>query len=112
MLPPLEEVPEDLPPRELLAQVLSYLEIHINDRLTLPEICAAFSISRSRLERIFHTEKGCGVIDYFIKMKIDRAKELIRNGAMNITELSYHLSFTFSPVFFSPLQALHRHVTP
>ncbi len=100
MLPPLEEKPGDLPPRELLAQVLSYLEIHINDRLTLPEICEAFSISRSRLERIFHAEKGCGVIDYFIKMKIDHAKELIRNGAMNITELSYHLSFT-SPQYFS-----------
>lgn len=96
----LEEKSGDLPPKELLSQVLAFLEIHINDKLTLPEICTAFSISRSRLERIFHMEKGCGVIDYFIRMKIDRAKELIRNDAMNITELSYHLSFT-SPQYFS-----------
>lgn len=100
MLRPLEAKAGDLPPRELLSQVLSFLEIHINEKITLAEICTAFSISRSRLERIFHTEKGCGVIDYFIRMKIDRAKELIRNDAMNITELSYHLSFT-SPQYFS-----------
>ena len=99
-LRPLDGKPGDMPPEELLDEIVSYLELHVTDCLSLPQICSVFSISRSRLERIFHAEKGCGVIDYFIRLKIDRAKELIRNDAMNITELSYHLGFG-SPQYFS-----------
>ena len=42
----------------------------------------------------FHEKKGCGVMDYFIHRKIDRAKEMIRDGTMNVTEISYFLSYS------------------
>jgi AraC-like DNA-binding protein len=99
-LRPLDGGTDERPPGELADEIVTYLQLHITEKVSLPQICSAFSISHSRLERIFHAEKGCGVIDYFIRMKIDRAKELIRNDAMNITELAYHLSFA-SPQYFS-----------
>lgn len=33
-------------------------------------------------------------MDYFIHRKIDRAKEMIRDGTMNVTEISYFLSYS------------------
>ena len=80
--------------------ILSYLESHIFERLTIKQICNDNLISRTSLEMLFNEEKGCGVIDYFNKMKIDRAREIIRSGARSITEISTILSYS-SPQYFS-----------
>jgi YesN/AraC family two-component response regulator len=80
--------------------ILSYLESHIFEKLTVKQICSGNLISRSSLETLFNQEKGCGVIDYFNKMKIDRAKEIIRTGRKSISEISNILSYS-SPQYFS-----------
>lgn len=83
----------------LLEQVLQYMEFRICDQLTIEEICRAFSISRSALHALFHDKKRCGAIEYFNKMKILRAKEIIREGTMNFTEIAYFLSYSSLPYF-------------
>ncbi len=76
-----------------LEDILSYMEAHIYERLSLEMICGAFSLSRSSLQALFHEKKGCGAMDFFQHMKIERAKEIIRDGSMNMTELSGFLSY-------------------
>lgn len=83
----------------LFNQIVSYMETHICDQLTVQSICDAFSISRSTLHTVFYDRKGCGPMEYFNEMKIDKAKELIRNGIMNFTEIAYFLSFSSLPYF-------------
>ena len=84
----------------VMDSILSYLESHIFEKLTIKQICSDNLISRSSLETLFNGEKGCGVIDYFNKMKIDRAKEIIRTGKKSISEISNILSYS-SPQYFS-----------
>ncbi|HIX29139.1 MAG TPA: helix-turn-helix transcriptional regulator [Candidatus Blautia stercoravium] len=67
---------------------------YICEKLTVTDICSAFALSRSALQSLFHEKKNCGVMDYFNHMKIERAKEIIRNGNMNFTEISYFLSYS------------------
>ncbi len=38
-------------------------------------------------------------MEYFNNMKIEKAKELIRNGIMNFTEIAYFLSYSSLPYF-------------
>ena len=83
-----------------LDHILSYMEAHICEQLSLDMICGAFSLSRSSLQALFHEKKGCGVMDFFQQMKIERAKEIIRDGTMNVTEVSSFLSYG-SPQYFS-----------
>ena len=83
-----------------ITKVLQYLEYHICEQLTIAQICEAHSLSRSALQSLFHKEKGCGVIEYFNNMKIQRAKDIIRDGTMNFTEIAYFLSYS-SPQYFS-----------
>ena len=83
----------------LLDQILQYMEFHICDQLTIDEICRSFSISRSALHSLFHDKKKCGAIEYFNKMKILRAKEIIREGTMNFTEIAYFLCYSSLPYF-------------
>lgn len=88
-----EILPRKASQSERLENILSYMEFRICDRLTVEDICNTFSIGRSTLQSLFHKQLGCGAMDHFSQMKIDRAKTLIRTGSMTITEIAYFLSF-------------------
>ena len=83
----------------LFQHVIQYLEFHICESLSVPQICSSFSVSRSALQALSHEKLGCGVIEHFNKMKIDRAKDIIRDGNMNLTEIAYYLSYSSLPYF-------------
>ena len=80
-------------------EICNYLEFRICDRLTVSDLTRHFSVSRSMLQALFHEETGAGIMDYFAQLKIKRAKEIIRDGNMNLTEIAYFLSYSSLPSF-------------
>lgn len=78
----------------LYARVSSYLEEHLREKLTIEDICRANLVSRSQLQKLFREEHNCGVIDYFSHMKIEAAKQMIRENKDNFTEISEILGYT------------------
>lgn len=54
---------------------------------------------------------GCGIIDYFIDLKLRKAMELIKKGQLTITEISDILGFS-SVSYFSRLFKNRINVTP
>lgn len=96
---------------ERLSEILKYLEYHICEKLAVKDICNEFSMSRSAVQLLFHEQLNCGVIDYFNQMKIQRAKAIIRDGSMNLTEIAYFLSYSSLPYFFQAVPSCNRHVT-
>lgn len=48
----------------------------------------------SQLQRIFRSQCGCGIIEYFSQLKIQRAKELIRENTLNFTQIADYLGYT------------------
>lgn len=79
---------------QMYNNILLYLEQHLNERLTVDKICRDNLIGRSHLQKIFRNRHSCGVIDYFIFMKIDAAKQMIRERQMNYTQISDALGYT------------------
>ena len=75
-------------------RVVRYMEEHIGEHLTIDTICHDNLTGRSQLQKIFREAQGCGVIDYFSTMKIDAAKQLIRDNQLNFTEISDRLGYT------------------
>lgn len=75
-------------------RIVRYMEEHIGERLSLDTICRDTLTGRSQLQKIFREAHGCGVIDYFSSMKIDTAKQLIRDNHLNFTEISDRLGYT------------------
>lgn len=84
----------------IIGQVIHYLSLHICEPLTVRDICEGTLIGRSQLQSLFHKEKKCGVIYYFHWMKVNLAKEIIRDRRMNFSEISDYLSYS-SPQYFS-----------
>ena len=79
---------------EIFNRVVDYLENHLNTHVTIDQICKANLIGRSQLQKIFREKSGLSIIEYFSKMKIDAAKQMIRTNRLNFTQISEQLGYT------------------
>lgn len=82
------------PMEDRTAQIIAYLEQRLDQSLSIGQICRDNLIGRAQLERIFHQQTGGGVIDYFTKLKMDAARRMIREGRLNISQISARLGFS------------------
>ena len=98
-------------PNETYNRIICYMEEHVHEQLTIEKICKNTLISRSRLQKLFQELHGCGVMEFFTLMKIDTAKELIRNNQLNFTQISDRLGYT-SVHYFSRQFKKITHMTP
>ncbi len=78
---------------EFLARVQQYLEANIQRRLTLSDICRDNLVGRSYLQKVFREKTGGGAMEYFGNLKIKKAKEMIREGSHNFTEIAAMLGY-------------------
>ena len=91
--------------------VVKYLEAHIGESLSLETVADDNLMSVSKLKLLFREKTGGGPIDYFIKLKIDKAKALIREGRLNFTEIADRLGF-YSVHYFSRTFKKHTGFSP
>ncbi|MBQ6838649.1 MAG: helix-turn-helix transcriptional regulator [Clostridia bacterium] len=83
----------------ILAEITDYLSENVEKKVVFYDVVKKFNLSPSVLKKIFREQVGCGVMDYFTRLKIDRAKEMIREEKYNFTEISERLEFNKSQYF-------------
>lgn len=88
-----------------------YIQIHIEEKLSLTNICAEIGYSKSWLSRKFKRETGMTVSDYIAQQKVERAKELLVSGNRHVQEIVDLLGFQ-SHSYFSNLFKKHTGVSP
>ena len=80
--------------QEFIDRVTKYLEANLSRKLTLADICRDNLIGRSYLQKMFREKTGGGAMEYFGSLKIEAAKEKIREGSHNFTEIASMLGYT------------------
>lgn len=75
-------------------KIIFYLEEHIREFVTIEDICHDNLIGRSQLQKIFREQHQCGVIEFFTEMKVEFAKQLIRENQLNFTQISDFLGYS------------------
>jgi len=83
-----------------VANVVKVLSENVFLPLSIDQICKKTNYSRSYLFREFKAETGKSIIQYFIDLKIEKAKELLRENDLSIKEISEKLAFD-TPNYFS-----------
>ena len=81
-------------------EIEAFMSKNIHRSLSLGEIASVTNISISSLREIFRNNASCGVIEYFIDMKIEQAKKFIRDDNYNITQIAELLGYS-GPHYFS-----------
>ena len=75
-------------------KIIEYLSDNLSENLTLEQICHHCGMGRSLLLKLFREETGWSVIEYYCRLKIEKAKLMIRNGEGNFTIISQNLGYS------------------
>lgn len=88
---------EEIP---LVAAIKEYLTVRCEESVRVENICRAFGYSKSFLSRLFREYTGMSLGAFAMEKKMERARELIREGKLNFTQIAAVLSFE-DPQYFS-----------
>ncbi|MDO4618111.1 MAG: AraC family transcriptional regulator [Clostridia bacterium] len=78
---------------EILSNILAFMEDNIGRKITLDDISHFAGVSKTTVKKLFKDEIGFGACEYFTKMKIERAKELIEEERNNFTQIAELLGY-------------------
>ena len=95
----------------LAMRIKRYIENHVEDTVRVANLCETFGYGKSYLSKLFREQCGETLIGYTVRTKIDRAKQLIREGNMNFSQISELLCFD-NPQYFSRVFKRTTGMTP
>ena len=81
-------------------QVIKYMQEHITEKLSVSDICETMHYSKSYVFRQFKKTTGSSLMAYFIRLKVQCAKQMLRDSELSIAAISDALSFD-NPNYFS-----------
>lgn len=81
-------------------EILDYLKSHIYGKIKIKDIANHLDKSESAVKQIFTKYRDGGIIKYYNEIKIKEARKLIREGKLNMTQISDLLCFD-NPHYFS-----------
>ena len=91
---------KELMQNHLVHAVKKFLTENVNTIVRVSDVCAKLGYSKSYLSGLFKAQCGESIASYALRVKIDKAKDLIREKNLNFTEISDLLSFD-NPQYFS-----------
>ena len=81
-------------------QVILLLRERIDEKLTVAEICESLHYNKSYIFEQFKKATGQSVMAYFTRLKTEKAKRLLRETDLSVTQIAETLSFD-TPNYFS-----------
>lgn len=79
--------------------VIKYLEENVTERLLIEDVVAKVNYSKSFLFRTFKAQTGSTIIAYFNGLKIEKAKKLLEDTDLSVTDIAYKLGYDSQSYF-------------
>lgn len=95
----------------LLNDILSYIDEHICEKISVSTLCEHFCISTSMLHSLFRKNMNNTVKNYINELKLNKSKELIKNSTHTLSEISEMLGFS-SIHYFSRKFKAYFNISP
>lgn len=93
---------------ERIGRSITYMAQHLNQPLQVSALAAQANVSPSHYFALFKRQTGTPPIDFFIRLRMKHARELLDSTSSSVKEiaaaLGYHDPFYFSRVF----KSIHR----
>ena len=93
-----------------LRTIITYIEEHYNQELSLDEIASTINICKSECCRFFKKHMDMTIFDYILLLRIQKSLPLLRAGE-NITKVSGMVGFA-SPSYYSAIFKKYMKCTP
>ncbi|NIB42441.1 helix-turn-helix transcriptional regulator [Pseudomaricurvus alkylphenolicus] len=82
-----------------MAKVIEHLNLHYCDPLSIEQLAEAVGICRSNLSSMFKSTYGVGISEYLLTQRMEKARELIRQGKMNMLEVALAVGYNAQSSF-------------
>lgn len=83
-------------------QVVYYIKKHYTENITSELLCKEFNCSRSHLSKVFNAEMQTTLPEYITKLRIELAKNLLKNSKLDICEVALSVGFN-QPYYFTAI---------
>ena len=80
-------------PQYKLQQVIDYIQAYLDSDLSLNQLAASVQMSPHYFSRLFKETTGFTPHKYVINCRIERAKELLKQGKLSIAEIAKEVGF-------------------
>lgn len=97
--------------RALHAEAIAYLEAHLDGCIALREVAEHLGVSTYYLSRVFSEESGFTLFQYLTTLRIEKAKELLRQRGVAVAEVAAQVGYE-SANYFSKVFRKHCGVSP
>jgi AraC-like DNA-binding protein len=80
-------------PNEIVVAAVEYLRAHLDEPLSVAALTKHLGFSRARVFDLFAKETGLAPHHYLVRLRLEKATELLRNTRKSITEIAFATGF-------------------
>ncbi|MFA6775617.1 MAG: response regulator [Sphaerochaetaceae bacterium] len=95
----------------VVRKVQEYIKTNLDKRLSLSDVASVFGFSENYLSSLFSKYGDVGFVEYTTEVKMDKAKEMMRQGNYKVYEIAEALGFE-SAFYFSKVFKKHEGLSP
>jgi len=96
---------------DVVKTVISLMESNVETPLSVPELAAQVGLPRRNLERLFRQRTQSPIAQYYIRVRLEQAREMLFYGHNSIIDISVMSGFS-SPAVFSRTFRAHFGQSP
>ena len=82
-----------------ILDAVKVMESHVTDPVSLPDLAFAAGVSERQLNRLFRQKLGRSTMGYYRDLRLDKARNLLANSSLPLTEIAYVTGFANSSHF-------------
>lgn len=90
---------------------IRYMRQHINANIRMEDVAAQVGLGYSKFRKVFKDYTGFAPAQYFLRLKMERAKDYLLSTDFSCKEITYRLGFD-SASHFNKMFRLYEGVTP
>ncbi|WP_108448187.1 GlxA family transcriptional regulator [Halomonas sp. BN3-1] len=82
-----------------LQEIVALMENNLEEPIDLDELARYVSLSRRQLERLFQRNLHCSPSRYYMRLRLNRARQLLKQTSMSIIDIAAACGFVSTPHF-------------
>jgi two-component system response regulator YesN len=105
---------DDLKERELsglIAKSIKYIHENFHRNISLDDVAKEVNMSYHYFSKFFKDSVGKNFVDYLTERRIEKSKEILKDGAVSIKEVCYQIGYS-DPNYFSKIFKKITGITP
>lgn len=82
-----------------VAQVIALMEQLLEAPLSSDALALRIGVTRRQLERLFLEHLGTSPVNFYLRLRLERARHLLRQSSLDVTEIALACGFTSASAF-------------